>query len=89
MHDVRTARRYAKGGGGRKDVRETMTEKNTLLALRETGRGLRPTSAFDRAKVRVARYCQGKLSVCLSVTLRYRDRLEFCENNVTAGHWSA
>jgi len=36
---------------------------------------------------RRARYCQGKLSVRLSVTLRYRSwsyRLEFLENNFTA-----
>ena len=35
--------------------------------------------SYYRAKLRVARYCQGKLSVrlsvCLSVTLRYRDHI--------------
>ena len=31
--------------------------------------------SFYRAKLRVARYCQGKLSVRLSVTLRYRDHI--------------
>jgi len=30
------------------------------------------SSNFYRAKLRLARYCQGKLSVCPSVTLRYR-----------------
>ena len=31
--------------------------------------------SFYRAKLRVARYCHGKLSVRLSVTLRYRDHI--------------
>ena len=30
---------------------------------------------FHRAKLRVARYCHGMLSVCSSVTLRYRDHI--------------
>ena len=42
-------------------------------------RRLRSVSDFYRAKLRVARYCQGKLSLCpsvhLSVTLRYRDHI--------------
>ena len=33
------------------------------------------TPVLLRAKLRVARYCQGKLSVCLSVTLMYRDHI--------------
>jgi len=38
--------------------------------------------AFYRAKLRVARYCKGKLSVCLSVTLRYRDHSHIGWNSV-------
>ena len=42
-----------------------------------------PSQNFYRAKLRIARYCHGKLSVCLSVcpsvrpsvTLRYRDHI--------------
>jgi len=35
----------------------------------------RVTSFYCRAKPSAARYCQGKLSVCPSVTSRYRDHI--------------
>jgi len=72
----------------KKQIHRTRSISDTTKAYRTSKwTCIRNAARFYRAKLRVALYCQGKLSVCPSVCnveVSWSYRFEFLENNFTA-----